>query len=82
MTVLEAYLDPIAACLTPEVARRIVDCRPDARVQGRLDYLRERANQGLLSDAERAEYAEFVDALDFMALLKGKVRSLHNVPSP
>ncbi|MCE9546699.1 MAG: hypothetical protein K8T25_14560 [Planctomycetia bacterium] len=80
MTVLEAYLGPLSQCLTPDVARRIVDYRPDERTQERLDYLRTRANDGLLSEAERAEYQEFVETLDFVGLLKDSARALLGTP--
>ena len=80
MTVLEAYLCPLAECFTPEVARRIIDFRPDARTEERLNYLRERANEGTLSEAEEMEYQEFVDALDFVGLLKARVRTLLGSP--
>jgi len=70
------YRERIAQCLTPEVARRIVDFRPDARTEERLEYLREKANEGVLSNAERLEYEGFVDALDFVGVLKARARSL------
>lgn len=75
MTVLEAYLGPLAACFTPDVARRIVDFRPNDDTLERLEYLRRRANEGLLDDAERNEYREFVETLDFVGLLKAQARA-------
>lgn len=81
MTVLEAYLAPLAECFTPDVARRIVDFRPDARTEERLDLLRQKANEGTLSPAEQDEYQEFVDALDFVGLIKARARTLLNTPS-
>lgn len=74
MTLTEAYLQPLAACFTPDVARRIVDFRPDASAERRLDELRGKANEGTLSDQERTEYEEFVDTLDFIVALKGQAR--------
>ena len=50
----------------------IVDFRPDRRTEERLCYLREKANEGTLSETERVEYQEFVDALDFVGLLKAR----------
>lgn len=80
MTVLEAYLGPLAACFTPDVARRIIDFRPDDGTLKRLEYLRTRANEGLLDDAERTEYHEFVETLDFVGLLKAQARAA--LPAP
>ena len=37
--ILDRFLDPIAECLTPEVAARIVKCRPSRRLQARVDEL-------------------------------------------
>jgi hypothetical protein len=76
MTVLDSYLDPLTACLTPDVAQRIVDLRPDLATEEKLAELRSRANEGLLTEAERIEYEEFVETLDFVALLKSKARAL------
>jgi hypothetical protein len=78
MTVLEAYLAPLAECFTPDVARRIVDFRPDVRTEERLAVLRSKANEGALSESESREYQEFIEALDFMGLLKAQARSILN----
>ncbi len=76
MTLLEAYLGPLAECFTPDVARRVVEFQPDARTAERLAILREKANEGTLLEAERAEYEAFVNAIDFIAILKTKAKSL------
>ena len=74
---LNAMLDPVTACLTPEVARRITQVRlDDDETMLRLDELREKANEGTLTDDERSEYEGFVDAQDIIALLKLKARAV------
>jgi len=45
----------------------------------RVDALAERANEGLLSAGERAEYEAFVNALDLIAVLR--LKALHNLES-
>ena len=80
MTVLEAYLAPLAECFTPDVVRRIVDFRPDVRTEERLAVLRSKANEGTLSESESREYQEFIEVLDFMGLLKAQARSILNAP--
>lgn len=75
MTVLEAYLASLTDRLTPDVARWIVDFRPDDLTQQRLDYLRYAANDGKLSESERTEYEEFVETLDFVGVLKQHARA-------
>ncbi|MDA1051611.1 MAG: hypothetical protein O3C40_14170 [Planctomycetota bacterium] len=74
---IDRILDPVAACLTPEVAQRIVDVRvDDPLTMERLEYLREKANEGTLSEADREEYEDFVEANDVLTLLKDKARSV------
>ena len=74
-TVLDRFLDPFADCLTPEVARRVVELRPDQATQARLEALREKANEGQLSESDRAEYEEIVEGLDILGILKAKARA-------
>jgi hypothetical protein len=74
--VLDRLLDPLAECLTPEVARRIVALRADALTQARLDELADKSAEGALSPAEREEYAAYVEALDLVGLLQAKARAV------
>jgi hypothetical protein len=74
--VLDRLLDPLGRILTPEVARKLVKLRFDARAQARLDKLARKCNGGDLSDAERREYETYVHALDFIAILQAKARAL------
>jgi hypothetical protein len=72
--VLDRLLDPISRCLTPEVARELVELRADPVVQERLEWLAARNTEGALSSDERAEYETYVRALDFIAILQAKAR--------
>ena len=54
---LDRLLQPLAGCLSPDVAARVAELRADDAMQERIDYLAERANEGALSDEEREEYA-------------------------
>jgi hypothetical protein len=74
MTVLDRFLDPLTECLTPDVARRIVDLKIDPRLQSRLDELAAKANDGTLTPAETHEYQEYVDGIDLVGILKAKAR--------
>jgi hypothetical protein len=71
---LHGLLDPLSRCLDAESARRIVAFRVDPPVQQRIDALGERANEGILSAAEQEEYEALINAADFIAILKLKVR--------
>ena len=75
-SVLDRILDPLADCLTPEVAKRIADLRADPQTQARFDELADKANEGQLSDAERTEYAKFREAFHFLTIVQAKARSL------
>ena len=70
----DRFLDPVADCFTAHVARQIVDLPTDSQSIDRLEQLREKANFGTLSDDERVEYEEFVEAMDLVAILKEKAR--------
>lgn len=74
--VLDRLLDPVARCLAPDGARRLVALRIDPATQRYLDDLAAKANEGELSPEERAEYAAFVEAIDFIAILQEKARTL------
>lgn len=76
VSVAELMLQPVTDCLTPEVAHRIVSARLDAGTQARIDELASKANLGLLSDEERAEYAQFVEYIDLVGIIKAKARRL------
>jgi len=74
---IERMLEPLTACLTPEVAQRIVDVRlDDPSTMRRLDDLREKANEGTLTDQERVEYEGFVEGNDLLMLIKDQARSV------
>jgi hypothetical protein len=82
MTVLDRFLDPLTDCLTPDVARRIVDLRIDPSLQSRLNELADKANAGALTPGEIREYQEYVDGIDLVGILKAKARlSLARHPS-
>ena len=79
MTTLSAanrMLRPVTSCLTLEVARRIVDAHLDDDTQSRIDELAAKANRGTLTEAEWQEYAEFVDYIDLMGIIKAEARLL------
>ncbi|SPF47653.1 conserved hypothetical protein [Candidatus Sulfopaludibacter sp. SbA4] len=79
--VLDGLLESLSRCLDLESARRVAEFRIAASVQERVDALAERANEGLFSDVERAEYEAFVNASDLIAILKLKaLRTLESNP--
>ena len=73
---LDRLLEPLAGCLSPDVAAKVADLRADEAMQSRIDYLAERCNEGLLTAEEREEYAAYLHAIDVIAVLQAKARSL------
>ena len=75
-SILDQLLTPLGDCLTPEVAQLLVDLHASADVQVRLEELADKSTEGQLSDAERAEYATAVAAIEFISVLQAKARRL------
>jgi hypothetical protein len=73
---LDRLLEPLAGCLSPEVAAKVADLRADDAMQDRIDYLAERSNEGMLTAEEREEYAGSLHAIDVIAVFQAKARSL------
>lgn len=71
---LDGLLDPLSRCLNAESAKRVIEMEIDPAVQARVDVLAEKANEGLLTEEERAEYEAFINAADIIAILKLKAR--------
>jgi hypothetical protein len=72
---LDRLLEPFADCLTPDVAAKVADMRADKMMQARIDYLADRANEGLLTPGEADEYDSYLHAIDVIAVLQAKARS-------
>jgi hypothetical protein len=73
---LDRLLEPFAGCLSPEVAAKVADLRADDAMQGRIDYLADRSNEGLLAAEEREEYAGYLHTIEVVAVLQAKARYL------
>jgi hypothetical protein len=73
---LAKLLDPVAACFTLEVAKRVAELEADPEVQKRLDDLAEKCNQGTITPEETAEYDAYIRAMDVVAVLQKKARAL------
>jgi hypothetical protein len=73
-SVLDRMLDPLSRCLDAESAKRVLELSVDPEVQARVDALAERANEGLLTPEERRQYDSYINADDFIAVLKMKLR--------
>ena len=72
-------LEPVMRGLPPEIARQFADLRAAPELQARIDELADRCNDGLLTEAERAEYAGYVEAIDLIAILQAEARAVTDV---
>ena len=71
---LDRYLDPVTQALSPDVAQRILDLKPDEGLRAHVEELGRKSNSGELTEAERDEYQSLADAGTLVALLKAKAR--------
>ncbi len=69
---LHRFLEQFTDTFTPELADHFANLPPNSELQARLDELGEKANDGTLTTAERAEYATYVETMDVLALLRVK----------
>jgi hypothetical protein len=74
ITALHRMLDPLSDCLNVEAAQRIVALRIDPDTQTRIAELADCANEGLLTEDERAEYESYVEGAEILSLIKLKAR--------
>lgn len=75
-SILDRVLEPVADCLTRDVAAKLVALRADTETQARVDELADKANEGTLSAEERAEYDRYREAFHFVTILQAKARKL------
>ena len=73
---LDQLLDPFTDCLNAESARRVAEFQVASSVQEKSIELAEKANEGMLTPAERSDYEALVNAADLIAILKLKARRL------
>ena len=75
-TVLAHLLEPLAKCLTPEVAQALIELRADSALQERVDWLASKNTEDTLTPEERSEYESYVHAAHFISILQAKARKL------
>lgn len=73
-TALNQLLEPLSQTLGVEAALSISGLKIDPAIQTRIEELADRCNEGLLTEAERAEYSGYVEGAEILALIKSKAR--------
>ena len=71
---LDQLLDPFTRCLDAESAQRVIAFGLSPAIEKLVDELAERANDGLLTENEKADYQALINAADFIAILKLKAQ--------
>jgi hypothetical protein len=62
--------------MLPQRAEAVATFRADPELQARIEELAEKSTEGQLTDAEKAEYAGYVRANKFVAILQRHARQL------
>lgn len=75
-SLLDNVLTPVADCLTLDAARRIADLRADPETQARVDELADKANEGMLTADESAEYDRFLAVYHVVSILQARARAM------
>jgi uncharacterized tellurite resistance protein B-like protein len=65
---------PIFAILTGDQTLRLSQLQADPAVAEKIEQLAEKANEGLLSADERAEYEAYIEANNLLATLQAEAR--------
>lgn len=68
--------EPVLKILSREQALEIIDFHGDDALQQRIEDLAGKANEGELTEEERAEYLGYAQANKFIAVLQAKARRL------
>ncbi len=82
MAAFDRATSPVVQVFSAEQARRIAEYRANQELETRIELLAKKSNEGQLTDEERAEYAGYVQANKFVAILQAQSRKLlANSPS-
>jgi hypothetical protein len=69
---------PVMEIILPEKADAVISFRADPELQARIEELARKSTEGEFTEDERAEYAGYVRANKFVAILKRQALHLAN----
>jgi hypothetical protein len=72
---------PVMEIVLPDKAAEIISFHADPELQARIEELARKSTEGELTDDERSEYAGYVRANKFVAILKRQAQQLSNSQS-
>jgi len=73
-TSLDAMMSPVTNCLDANALRSLSELRASPEASERMAWLAGRANEGLLTTDERAEYESCILFANFLGVLQSKAR--------
>ena len=75
-------LDMAADCFTAATVEAMARMRLSRKQAARVDRLAAKANEGLLTTAERAEYASYIKTSELLGVLQLRARVRLGLPIP
>ena len=76
MAAFDRGVRPLMQIVLPKKAEAVIGFRADPELQEQIEELAEKSTEGQLTDAERSEYAGYVRANKFVAILQQHARRL------
>ena len=74
MNAMETMLAAVADSFDTNALKALVEMRAPEEAAARMEWLAERANEGLLTEEERHEYQSAISFGNFLGLLQSKAR--------
>ena len=71
---VDRLLEPLSRCIRGDGERELLKLRADETLQGRIDELADKCDEGTLTTDERAEYETYVRFGNFVGILQAKAR--------
>jgi hypothetical protein len=71
---LDELLNPSAGWLTPQAAQQLVDWKLSDALRHRVEELGAKANRGLLTPEEDADYRAYLDDAELISLMQAMAR--------
>ena len=73
-SLVDGLSEMVAACIDPKSLRALEQRKLPAKARAKLNRLAEKANEGLLTSKERAEYLDYMQIRAFFAIVQSKAR--------
>jgi hypothetical protein len=76
MAAFDRGIRPVLRIVLPEKTKAVLRFRADPALRARIEELAEKSTEGLLRGKEKAEYAGYVRANKFVAILQRQAKQL------